>query len=641
MKAIGILGMVVTLAGGLSATQYTYSDSGGAVTQTSILTITGAAWANPAGTISMSCPLTETTPQYPYYSEWTCVGGSLSAQSRDGKTKIQGSFTSGVFTLDRSSLSGGTFTYALFANFAGSQSINGKSTAVIGAVTETLAPLSGYLGTGTIQSGLIDVSQQHEPIYIADTGNNRVVVSADALGSNWTSLGKAGSGAKQFSQPWGIALDSAGKIYVSDSGNCRVVRVDNISGANWTSFGGCGSGAGEFSNPQGLWVDANGKIYVADTGNNRIVRMDDMSGTNFLALGTLGNGANQFHSPAAVTTDAAGNIYVADNVNARVAEFADMTGANWAVLQFPVGYLTPDGVAVDATNRIYVTDSLQSQVVRTDNITGADEVFLNANGATSIGMFRNPSGIFVDPDDAIYLADTGDNRVLRFFDMSYSYEEELGTLGSGVHNLNQPHGIAVMPVTKSVAVAAVNPPSLAFPTQVVGSEGPAESAVLTNIGSKAFEITSVTSSLADFAQTNNCPTSLAGGQSCTATIDFQPSSGGVRKGSVAFTLAGAPSKSVTLSGSGALVALSMKVLIMFEGQPGMVTVSNPLQTPTTLKSIKVAGSAFSQTNNCGTIAPGGSCQITVHFLYTGLPVTGTLTVTDSSGTPQYVSLTGE
>ena len=230
---------------------------------------------------------------------------------------------------------------------------SGKSVAVAGAVMETLTTMTAPLtsATGTIQTGLIDLSQQYEPVYIADTGNNRIVQTADILGSNWTSIGKLGSGTNQFSAPWGVALDAAGKIYVSDSGNCRIVRMDNMTGTNWTSYGTCGAGAGQFSNPEGLWVDSGGKIYVADTGNNRIVRMDDITGTNFTSLGTLGNGAGQFSSPAAVTTDAAGNIYVADNANARVVEFSDMLGTNWAVWQFPLNYLTPDGVAVDSAGR--------------------------------------------------------------------------------------------------------------------------------------------------------------------------------------------------------------------------------------------------------------------------------------------------
>ena len=556
---------------------------------------------------------------------------------------LTGVITSGLFTMIESEMNRVySYNYALYANFSASQRINGKTVAAVGSVTETLATLNSPLNPapGTIQSGLIDTEQQYEPVYIADTGNNRIVQTADILGSNWKSIGTLGAGSAQFKSPWGVALDSAGRIYVSDSGNCRVVRMDNITGANWTSYGTCGAGIGQFSNPEGLWVDPAGRLYVADTGNNRIVRMDDIAGTNFTSLGTLGNGTRQFSSPAAVTTDAAGNIYVADNANARVVECSDMLGTNWAVWQFPLNYLTPDGVAVDSAGRIYTTDSLQSQVLRADNITGANEVSLNVNYLLYLNGVEAPSGIFVDADGGIYIADTKNNRADRLFGMSYDDEIVLGTAGTGVGNLNLPHAVVAVQETKRIPVAAVTPPILAFPTELVGAASPAETTMLSNIGLAPMSVTSVTSNSADFPMTNNCPATLAAGATCTASVTFQPAEGGVRKGSVAFGLQGVPGKSVSLHGSGALIAVSPTVLIMFEGLGGKVTVTNPLTTSTSVKGVKIIGQ-FRQTNNCGALPPGASCTINVSWTYTGFVITGTLEVIDASGTVQYVSLTGE
>ncbi len=507
---------------------------------------------------------------------------------------------------------------------------------------ETLTTMTSPLTSvsGTLQSGLIDLSQQYEPVYIADTGNNRIVQTADILGSNWTSIGKLGSGTKQFSAPWGVALDTAGKVYVSDTGNCRIVRIDNMSGLNWTSYGTCGTGTGQFSSPEGLWVDLSGKIYVADTGNNRIVRMDDITGTNVISLGTLGNAAGQFSSPAAVTTDVAGNIFVADNANARVVEFSDMLGTNWAAWQFPLNYLTPDGVSVDSAGKIYTTDSLQSQVIRADNISGANEVSLNVNYLAYINGVEAPSGIFVDPNEQIYIADTKNNRVDRLFDMSYDDQIVLGTAGSGVGDLSLPHAVVAQQESKNVAISAVMPPSLTFPTELVGIASPSQTTMLSNIGTAPLSVTSVTSTLTDYPMTNNCPSTLVAGENCTATVTFQPVAGGLRKGQVKFTLKGAASKATSLIGSAALITVSPTVLILFDGQGGTVTVTNPLATSTSVKSVKMFGQ-FKQTNNCGTLAPGASCTINVTWNYTGFVITGTLEITDNAGTVQYVSITGE
>jgi streptogramin lyase len=643
MKAIWTSVLALASAAMLPATQYSYSNSGGTVSMTATtLTIGESTVSTPAGTVSMSCNLTPILQQFGFTSEWTCTGGSFSAQSTDGKTSVTGVFTSGLFTMTQSEVNRVYYyTYALYANFSASQTIDGKTVAVAGAVMETLPSMTAPLnpGTGTIATGLIDTSQQYAPVYIADTGNNRIVRTADILGSNWASIGTLGPGTNQFSAPWGVALDAAGKIYVSDSGNCRIVRMDSIAGTNWTSYGTCGAGTGQFSNPEGLWVDASGKIYVADTGNNRIVRMDDITGTSFTSLGTLGNGVGQFSSPAAVTTDAAGNIYVADNANARVAEFSDMLGTNWAVWQFPLNYLTPDGVAVDASGKVYTTDSLQSQVIRADNISGANEVSLDVNYLLYLNGVEGPSGIFVYPDGTIYIADAKNNRVDRLFGMSYDDQMVLGTPGTDVGNLSMPHAVVAQQVLKSVAVSAVTPSTLTFPTELVGAASPSQTTMLSNIGSAPFTVASVTSTLADFPITHNCPSTLSAGQNCSATVTFQPAQGGLRKGSVEFTVTGASNKSTLLSGSGALVTLSTNSLIMFACASGTVGVTNPLSSSTSLNSVKVT-KPFRQTNNCGTLAPGGSCTITVNWC-SATPITGTLAVIDASGTVQYVSMTGE
>ncbi|MFN7995103.1 MAG: choice-of-anchor D domain-containing protein [Bryobacteraceae bacterium] len=644
MKALWGCGVLLAAACTLPATQFSYSNSGGTVSQsTTTLTISGTTLSGPAGTVSITCNLTPMTAQYGYSSEWSCTGGSFSLRSTNGVIAVTGVFTGGVFTLIQREVNRVySYNYALYGNFSASQMIKGQTVAVAGAVMETLATLNSPLSpaTGTIQTGLIETDQQYEPVYIADTGNNRIVETADVLGSNWRTIGKPGSGAQQFASPWGVALDATNRIYVSDTGNCRIVRMDNISGANWTSYGSCGGGVGQFSNPEGLWVDASGRIYVADTGNNRIDRMDDITGTNFTSLGTLGSGVSQFSSPAAVTTDAAGNIYVADNANARVVEFSDMLGTNWAVWQFPLNYLTPNGVAVDSAGRIYTTDSLQNQVIRADSIAGTNEVSLNVNYLLYLNGVEAPSGIFVDADGAIYIADTNNNRVDRLFSMSYNDEMVLGTMGSGVGNLSNPHAAVTARVTKRMAVSAVTPPSLAFPTELAGTASPAETTMFSNIGLAPLTVASVTSSLTDFPMTHDCPSTLAAGQTCTATVTFQPTTGGLRKGSVSFSVMGASSRSVAVSGSGALITVAPAELILFDGAGGTVTVTNPLTTATSVKSVRIIGQ-FRQTNNCGAVAPGASCSINVSWSYNGFVILGTLEISDASGTVQYVSLTGE
>jgi hypothetical protein len=268
--------------------------------------------------------------------------------------------------------------------------------------------------------------------------------------------------------------------------------------------------------------------------------------------------------------------------------------------------------------KIYTTDSLQNQVLRADNISGANEVSLNVNYLLYVDGVKAPSGIFVDPNGLIYIADTRNNRVDQLFGMSYDDQIVLGAAGTGIGNLSLPHAAVTQQQTKGVAVSAVTPASLTFPTELVGVATPTESTMLSNIGLVPLAVTSITSTLADFSITSNCPVTLSAGESCSAAVTFQPTTGGLRKGAV---------------------TLSTNSLIMFACADGTVTVSNPLSSITSIKSVKVTRN-LTQTNNCGTLTSGASCTVTVHWC-SSTPITGTLAVTDGSGTSQYVSLTGE
>ena len=135
MKAIWTSVLALASAAMLPATQYSYSNSGGTVSMTATtLTIGESTVSTPAGTVSMSCNLTPILQQFGFTSEWTCTGGSFSAQSTDGKTSVTGVFTSGLFTMTQSEVNRVYYyTYALYANFSASQTIDGKTVAVAGA----------------------------------------------------------------------------------------------------------------------------------------------------------------------------------------------------------------------------------------------------------------------------------------------------------------------------------------------------------------------------------------------------------------------------------------------------------------------------------------------------------------------------
>lgn len=106
----------------------------------------------------------------------------------------------------------------------------------------------------------------------------------------------------------------------------------------------------------------------------------------------------------------------------------------------------------------------------------------------------------------------------------------------------------------AVVAASVNPASVTFADQALGTTSVAQTVTVTNNQATALKITSITSNVSDFADTTTCPLSpitLAAGASCTAMLTFSPKATGSRAGTLTFTdNANNSPQTVSLSGTG-------------------------------------------------------------------------------------------
>jgi hypothetical protein len=120
-------------------------------------------------------------------------------------------------------------------------------------------------------------------------------------------------------------------------------------------------------------------------------------------------------------------------------------------------------------------------------------------------------------------------------------------------NNGNPAGTFTVPLTGTGVAMSVNPTSLAFGNQVVGTTSAAQTLILSN-GSGSSKNITIAPLVAPFARTTgtgNCGTTLANNSSCNIYVVFSPTVTGAATGSVTITSSITVSNSpVGLSGTG-------------------------------------------------------------------------------------------
>jgi hypothetical protein len=199
-----------------------------------------------------------------------------------------------------------------------------------------------------------------------------------------------------------------------------------------------------------------------------------------------------------------------------------------------------------------------------------------------------------------------------------------------------------------VLSATLNPASANFGTLILNQSSTGQQFVFTNTGEGSLTVNNISVGT-DYAQTNDCGSTIAIGGSCSINVVFTPTTTGAHNNSLTLNLSSGTYSS-NLAGTGRDATLSAtltpstsafgSVIVNQSSTPQIFTVANNGEADLTVTSIAV-GTDYSQTNNCGsTLAIGTSCTVNVVFKPTaGGSRNGSLTVT-LSGSAYTASLTG-
>jgi uncharacterized protein (TIGR03437 family) len=299
-------------------------------------------------------------------------------------------------------------------------------------------------------------------LYVADSENERI----RKVSPNGIITTVAGNGVRGFSgdggpatsaslnEPYGVAVDAAGKLYIADSFNARIRRVSpggiisTMAGNGTAGFSGDEGPAinASLSLPLGVAVDASGNLYIGDGFNNSIrkVRVD---GTIVTLAGNrrfkfAGDGAPalsaSLNMPSGVAVDAAGNLCIADTLNARIRRVSPSGIINTVAGNGIAGFFgdggpatsaslaVPSGVAADGLGNFYISDFLNNRIRKVspsgiiNTVAGNGVAGFSGDGgaATKASLYLSfdmdtPGGVAVDQVGNLYIADSGNDRIRK------------------------------------------------------------------------------------------------------------------------------------------------------------------------------------------------------------------------------------
>jgi FlgD Ig-like domain/NHL repeat len=137
--------------------------------------------------------------------------------------------------------------------------------------------------------------------------------------------------------PHGLATDEYDRVWVADTGNDRVLvfaartEYDRIDLEPLFAIDGLSAPYDvAFSDGGTPFVPADDRVYVSDTGRNRVVAFDVRASeaTEAFAIGDLGRGPGHFAGPLAIAVGRTGGaatstVYVADAHNGRIVALRD------------------------------------------------------------------------------------------------------------------------------------------------------------------------------------------------------------------------------------------------------------------------------------------------------------------------------
>ncbi|HEX8703602.1 MAG TPA: PKD domain-containing protein [Myxococcaceae bacterium] len=324
-------------------------------------------------------------------------------------------------------------------------------------------------------------------VYVADSNNHRLLRYEAPLATDLAADAVLGQVGMRFngqnlvesaglSSPYAVAIDTSvtpNRVYVADTGNSRVLAWADVTGFQTGAPAdlvlgqpdlltpGCNSqgiSASSLCSPNAVAVDAQGRVYVSDNGNHRLLLFQPPFSTDTVADAVIGqadftgNVCNRGSTPAnntlctpyGVVVSPATDLFISDRDNDRILVFTDPWTTDLLADRvfgqgdvFTTGNCNKNGrsenslcephqIALDTSlpaMRLYVADATNHRVLEYDAPLTSDTTADMVIGQTSMSAFVcavgqtslcDPQGVAVDSQGNLFVGDNDNDRVLQF-----------------------------------------------------------------------------------------------------------------------------------------------------------------------------------------------------------------------------------
>ncbi|MEJ2009723.1 MAG: SBBP repeat-containing protein [Acidobacteriota bacterium] len=418
----------------------------------------------------------------------------------------------------------------------------------------TTLDYSTYLGgTGLDRAFSIAVDSSGNAYVAGDTTSTQFTATSGApqISNNGNTdafvaeLGAGGTTLPYFTYLGGTLADGVESIAVGGSGNLFVTGYTQSSdfpllNALDATFGGgtCG---------QSPCFDA----FVSEI----------TPATGFVYSTYLGGSGNDYGQ--AIALDSSGDAYIAGvtsstNFPSTAGNFQSAAGSSTSSSDAFVAKISPaDNPSVGLTPQsVTFADQATGTTssARHVTLTNFSTVPLSITGISVSGDFSQTNNC------GSSVAANGGSCTINVTFSPKTADSLTGTLTISDNAAGSPQTVKLSGTGTTPAPAVkLSPTSLTLPTTTVGATSAQTPVTVTNSGTADLTITSVaatSSSTAgtDYAETDNCVTTLAPGNSCTINVTFTPASSGSITGTLSIddNATGSP-QSVSLTGTGVAV----------------------------------------------------------------------------------------